>query len=675
MDLTEKYQIQRNQFWPEVEHFFGSLPPHLFRQGVLLRTNMAISLSDTGEFKDILCRDRDYPWPHLHFWLLDDWNYPHSVERVALEKHLFLAMIFAYTAVYVQESILDAGSGFDRHFLLLERALSQQSGFHLAQLFPGHSPFWDYHQRFWQEYAEARMSWPQAVSNENSPSDPESAVVDSELRPALRTVAGRLAFTKIPVTAITIKAGQEANLQQISAMMDRLNLVLQTLQEILTLRRDLMRRDYSYPIVRALAATGLDPQQPYVPEQVLGASVLTGSIKMICQESLAGLDTCRDIAGTLCLPTFRAYLANVGDIIGRIEALFSLKREPAQPNRISADQQVLSFTPYVDPLARALEMAESYLLSDLTFRESWDVQRGRQHGLPELVGRVFPSGLIVELLCQHGHEMSQQVGQLYAALHRNGFRYYDEAPLPPDADDLGLLLRLYRFSASEQKAVHRQMLQTPLHWMTESILPSGQIPVWFKPVELEADDRQPSILIWGNSCSTTETNLLLGLAEYNWPDYADIIARSAGSLIERLRLSSLGANLYYVPPYSLWATLKLLALLCLKPVGPPLLDKANRTFDTLLTRFELETEKRTLTPQDAAFLTLTCFIPDSSRRLGSRFDERWITSLIRSQRYDGSWDDEPLFLVPSHRGTAWYASRSVTTAFCYHALKTYHKAG
>jgi hypothetical protein len=675
MNLTEKYQDQRNQFWPEVEHFFGALPPHLFRQGVLLQTNMAVSLSDTGEFKDILCRDHDCPLPYLHFWLLDDWNYPHSSERLALEKHLFLAMIFASTAVYVQESILDAGSGFDRHFLLLERVLSQRSGFHLTRLFPGQSPFWDYHQTYWQEYAEARLSLPRNITNENPASDPTSAGVDPELRPALRMVAGRLAFTKIPVTAATIRAGQEVNLRQLSVLMDRLNLVLQTLQEIFTLRRDLMRRDYSYPIVRTLAATGLDPQRPYIPEQILGAAVLTGSIKVICQESLANLDACRNIAETLSLPTFKAYLAHVRAMVGRLEALFSLKRGPDQPSRTSAGQQAPSFAPYVDPLARALEMAESYLLSDLTFRESWDVQRGRQHGMPEMVGRIFPSGLIVGLLGQHGHEMSQQVGQLYRALHRNGFRYYDKAPLPPDADDLGLLLRLYRFSASEQKAVHHQILQTPLRWMKDSILPSGQIPVWFKQAEIESDDRQPSILIWGNSCSTTETNLLLGLAEYNWPDYADLIERSAGSLVERLRLSGLGASLYYVPSYTLWSTLKLLALLCLKPLQPPLLDKINHTFDALLTRLGLETAHGALTPQDAAFLTLTCFIPDPSRRLGARFDERWITTLLKDQRYDGSWDDEPLFLVPSHQGTAWYASRSVTTAFCYHALKSYHKSG
>ena len=127
-------------------------------------------------------------------------------------------------------------------------------------------------------------------------------------------------------------------------------------------------------------------------------------------------------------------------------------------------------------------------------------------------------------------------------------------------------------------------------------------------------------------------------------------------------------------PYSLWITLKLLAFLGSKPVQQPLADEANHTFETLVKRLEHETKKPGLTPQEAAFLSLTCFISDPDHRLRPYFDERWITTLLKSQRHDGSWDDEPLFLVPDRDGTAWYASHSVTTAFCYHALKTYAPA-
>jgi hypothetical protein len=52
------------------------------------------------------------------------------------------------------------------------------------------------------------------------------------------------------------------------------------------------------------------------------------------------------------------------------------------------------------------------------------------------------------------------------------------------------------------------------------------------------------------------------------------------------------------------------------------------------------------------------------------FRVEWLTKLFKSQRYDGSWLAEPLFGTPTRGELAtWYASSSVTTGFCYHALK------
>ena len=394
-------------------------------------------------------------------------------------------------------------------------ALSQRSHFHLTQLYSGQSPFWDYHQAFWQEYAAAMMAPPPVRAKVEPLPGAGSAGGNLTLAAELGQVAGRRSFSKIPLVATALSTGHEAGLQQLCSLMDQVNLVLQILNDILALRRDLRQRAYSYPIMRTLIAAGLDPHQPYIPEQVLGASVLTGSIQTICQESLATLGACRGIAEALSLPTFQAYLANVEDMIGEVKALFSLKAggRTGRLGQPKPARQKLPFAPHFDSLNRALNMAERYLLSDLTFRESWDIQRGHQPHMPELVGSAFPIGLVVEILCRHGHNLAQQVSQVYATLRSNGFRYYDFSPLPPDADDLGLLLRLFRYSAPQEKPIHRQIVETPLRWMKQSILPSGQIPVWLKQAGIEDEGPQESsILIWGNSCSSTEANLLLGLA-------------------------------------------------------------------------------------------------------------------------------------------------------------------
>ena len=191
-----KYQPRREQIWPEVEAYFANLPPHLFRQGVLLKNNLATFYADTGQFQDILCRSIDHPLLYLHFWLMDDFHFAATAERAGLEKDLFLAMLFTFAAVYTRETILDDSTNFDKHFLFLNQMLTHQAHFHLSRLYPGQSDFWHHHQIFWQEYAEAIL-WT-STPYEEKPNWP----VDAELWP----LAGKLAFTKIPIIAVTIGA-------------------------------------------------------------------------------------------------------------------------------------------------------------------------------------------------------------------------------------------------------------------------------------------------------------------------------------------------------------------------------------------------------------------------------------------------------------------------------------
>jgi hypothetical protein len=88
-------------------------------------------------------------------------------------------------------------------------------------------------------------------------------------------------------------------------------------------------------------------------------------------------------------------------------------------------------------------------------------------------------------------------------------------------------------------------------------------------------------------------------------------------------------------------------------------------------RLAREARRRTLNPQDAALLTLTCLENAAAEAL---LNPAWIAVLLKHQRYDGSWQAEPFYPTPNRGGAAtWYASRSVTTAFCYHALQTYRR--
>ena len=86
-------------------------------------------------------------------------------------------------------------------------------------------------------------------------------------------------------------------------------------------------------------------------------------------------------------------------------------------------------------------------------------------------------------------------------------------------------------------------------------------------------------------------------------------------------------------------------------------------------RLACEAEREDLSPQDAAFLILA-----SLRSRVLPFDVEWVTTLFKHQRHDGCWEGEPIFITPTARNltTTWFKSRTVTTAFAYHALKHYH---
>ena len=243
MNLTAKYQPKRAQYWAKIDRFFDTLPPRLFEQSVLLKNNLATFYSDTGQFKDILRREQDLPLLYLHFWLLDDLAGPATPDPADLEQHLFLAMLFTFAAVYTGQTIRDDSSNIDNSYLFLAQALTQQADFHLARLFPGVSPFWEYHHRFWTEYAEAAL------------------LAAARQPPNAELTAQKLAFTKIPVAAVAFSLDQETSLPQLSQMMDRLNFGWQILTDLANLRRDLAQRNLTYPLHRAMLAAGIDPHQ------------------------------------------------------------------------------------------------------------------------------------------------------------------------------------------------------------------------------------------------------------------------------------------------------------------------------------------------------------------------------------------------------------------------------
>lgn len=646
MDLMTQHKQQREPYWSEIERFFGTLSPQLLQQALLIKNTMSAFFSETGSFKEILCRPYDYPILAFHFWLLDDLQIPHSKKRVDIEKHLLSGMFFSFVATYLREGMLDNNSPFDNRHIFLEQSLTQQATFHFAQLFPETSPFWEYYHTFWCDYAEA-MLW--------------------EQQPPHKKVAGfehqqfvKLAPTKIPVVAVLLKTGHENLLPDILTIMDYLNAIFQLRQDVSAIRRDLFQGNFSYPIIKTMKIAGIPLDRPIIPEQVLGAAILTGSIKKLYQESLEQLTECRTIAQQINLPTWLHYFDTVEEITREMMGLFSFGTKDN-----SHRQQQAPFLPYTDTMSTSIKMAEDYLLADLTFRESWEIQRYGPTKEPIVIARAIPMGFIVELLCENGHDMATQVDEIFEILEQNNFCYYEDSDvIAPDADDVGLLLRLYKFSSNKEK--HHDILQRPLKWLKQNIQPSGEILLFWEDVDVHISDR---LAIPGKNCIAIEINILLGLIDYDWTKYHAIIEKSALNLFERFIQNDLTGISYYDSFYTLWGVFKLLSQFEILPINNDLQIKLEQATDILLKRLVRETKRSYLSPQNIAFLILTCLAYSKTTYL---FNPDWITILLKHQRYDGSWDDEPFFPTP-HRGVIgyWYSSRLMTTAFCYHALQRY----
>ncbi|MCB0213411.1 MAG: hypothetical protein KDJ52_28970 [Anaerolineae bacterium] len=658
MNKIADYQTQRNRFWPDIDHFFANLPPHLFRQGVMLKNNLATFHADTGQFRDILAREDDPPLFYAHLWLLDDWRMPASAERTRLEKHLFVAAVFNFAAVSAEEALLDEGSNVDNSTLFLAQSLRRQADFHLAHLFPSSSPFWGYHQTLWLEDAEARLAALQA-------SDDAATLSAEQMVTHLPTP---LAYTKMPSIGAALGAGLDDHIPSLHRLLDHLNSVWQIVRDIATLRHDIARRRYSYPLLKTIQAAKLDAHQPLAPEQLLGALALTGVMHRIGQTCAEQLDAARNLADALALPSFKAHCDTVEKRVQDIVDLFSLKNVGKKQAETPQKIQRPIFAPFVDTVPTVITMAEGYLLADQSFRESWEIQRRGVFGLPEMVAQAFPAGFIIEILSRHGHALAQPIDTVFQTLRATGFRYYNHDHLPPDTDDLGLALRLWAYSAQPEN--HRQILQAPLEQLLSTISDSGDIPVWLMS---NAQAETPyNVSLWGNHCAAVTANVLLGLINYDRVGYQALIEKCARKLLTDIRRQGVAAGWHYVPLYTIWIVFELAAQLQAQSMANILAEDLDAAVHTLATRFDIEVQRQRVTPQDAALLTLISLSSGAPDTVKAAFNPDWITLLGQTQRYDGSWPGEPLYGTPT-RGelAAWYASNSATTVLCYHALKTY----
>ncbi|MGB8700583.1 MAG: hypothetical protein WCD18_14295, partial [Thermosynechococcaceae cyanobacterium] len=408
MDLLPNPLDLRQQYWLEVDLFFANLPLQLFQQGHLVRCNLTVQYGSTGLLQNTFSRVVDYPILSFHGWLLEDWQVDPGEVRSHLEKQIFLGMFYLFAASYTQENIANINSIFDPTYKPFAETLHHQAKIHFGEIFPQESGFWAHYQTYWAE-SQAAIAAVQTRTKTPTPYD----------EAALKQNTAQLAFSKIGAIAVAIATQQTDPFPQLERLLDGLNEIHQLRRDLLSIYRDIRQGRYTYPILCTLAAGNIPLDQPIQPEKLLGAMVLTGAVRRVGEFCLAQLDHCREIATDLNLPTWTTYCDRFQDVLTELSGLFSLKAlaKATQPPQYNI------FLPHTDHLSRAIEVSEAYLLADLSWQESWDIQRRTMLNHPGIIARAFLNGLILEVLCHHGHDLSTQVSEVFDWQQASQFRY------------------------------------------------------------------------------------------------------------------------------------------------------------------------------------------------------------------------------------------------------------
>ncbi len=629
------YRDRLRDTWREIEASFDRLLPGLHEQGRLLRVDLGLAWSSTGRMEDLLSDSSDAPVLHEHLWLLDEL----SVADDALEHRISRSMLLTLALVHLHEGIRGPGSPFDRSSVALADELARGASIELQAVIQDHQGLADLHAAGWRRFHRVMLDDPAG------PGSPDEV---------LEASAARLAPFLAGPASVALAARRESLLPGLITLLDDLHGLLVVRRDLLRARDDLFLGRVRPALAWAARRFGMD--LPARPEELLGAMIVSDAVDRLAEAWTAGLERCRSAASQLELERFARYAEELRPLMDELHDLFDVRQAAGRAARTS-EVAAASSGAASDLLTTGIDTAERYLLSDPSFRESWEVHRWGLGGAEEVTA-TFPAGLILEILGRQGHAVGPLVDEFREGVRKRGFAYYDHPGLPQvDSDTLGVLLRLHRFS--EDQEAHGRVVEEHLALLLEWLGPDGRIPVWLSTGE--------HAVLLGEGCGVIAAGVVNGLIDYDPSGRREVVAVTARHVLERFVERGTGISVNYPTAYALVVVADLLdrlAGLRIEELAGP----TGRASRVLLAEIDRERLARPLTPQRAGLLTRAC-LREGARHL---FDREWIDVMLERQRSDGRWPGEPFFFVPNRgRSVCWYATDLMTSALCYHALMTY----
>jgi len=617
--------------------------------------DLQLQSAPSGELRDFLASG-PYRGLDLASCLLEDLRVPEEAERKALERDLYLSAACFAAGIFLNEQVLWDETGRSCEHGLLSAGLLHGGLRALAKAVPGDDAL-ALSQRCWNEHAAAMSSHQRDRVRKAAP------FTESDCE----RVGHRWSPLKAPVLAAAMYSGRGDLAPQLDLALDQAATLFQISRDLFNVNRDLARGHFTFPIVQAMTAAGMDAAHPPPAMGIMLALMVTRAMPDLARKYLA---QCAQLQGTLerlGLPALGAMLQPLAEPFQELSDLYESRKagtpRPAVPSRVGA--MVLRNEPQ---LQQALQMARGFLLADPELRECWETHRWGLFNTPLLNGRVFPSGMVLELLSEAGVDCSASLGPLFDRYVENRYHYFEEAcALPPDTDTVGLMLRLTKHGVPEERAARRKLLELPLSWLKRNVREDGNLPV-FLLHGIDDGEALPYPRFMPEGCQAVVAGCLLGLLTADAHRFQDMIQLAAGRLCEAFSTRGMAAVGYYDAPYTGWIMLTLANRLGGDPAGAPLAEPLSRLRAGAVAVLEDHACGGSTTHQDAAMYLLAAqHAPELAPRAA-----RWAEGILRRQRYDGSWDACPGYLLPNRGNVAgWYGSRTFTSAFCHNALALY----
>lgn len=314
--------------------------------------------------------------------------------------------------------------------------------------------------------------------------------------------------------------------------------------------------------------------------------------------------------------------------------------------------------------------AARFLSESSPWSGSWEVQRfGVFDSEDQPVGQWSVRGLILRALLEMGHDVHDAVAQLLSEIPPGELRYYGSwSEIPPDADDLGLMLWLIAMTDAS-----RDRVETWIPLLLANTDESSVAPTYFYR-DPAGRLTTPSGEAWpGDDCNGVRLQLLCGLLAFDAGRFDELIQMNAIRVLADSKEGAVAGVYYYDASYTALAFLRFARLYRDKAIDRSLWDTI--AVAAAATRARIAVCQRLDggwgSPQRTAFYLQCCameLVPwagDTDPLLL----ERGLRYLGEHQLADGSWPAEPLWRVPMKHGReGWHQGRALTTAFCAQAL-------